>query len=162
MAAIGVFGKLQLKDQTEILVLNSPATFEQELAGLRGVQIHRQFPAGHVVFALAFMTKRVELERYARGLANHVDGDAVVWVAYPKGSSRRYSSELGRDAGWQPLGHLGYEPVRMIAIDEDWTGLRFRRAEHIKTMKRGSEHAMSKAGKAKARKGSRQRLSAPR
>jgi hypothetical protein len=52
--------------------------------------------------------------------------------------------------GWKPMGELGYEPVRMIAIDEDWSALRFRKAEFIKTMKRGAEHTISRAGKAKA------------
>jgi len=128
MATSGVFGKLQLKDQDAIVILNAPSSFEKELRGLNGVQIHREF-AGPTRFALAFMTTWPELERYANGLRRHAEGDAVVWAAYPKGSSKRYTTELGRDAGWQPLGDLGYEPVSMIAIDEDWTAKRFRRAE---------------------------------
>ena len=44
-----------------------------------------------------------------------------------------------------------FEPVRMVAIDEDWSALRFRRAEFIKTMTRPQEHRHS--AEAKARKG---------
>jgi hypothetical protein len=40
----------------------------------------------------------------------------------------------------------------MIAIDEDWSAVRFRRAQFIKTMKRDKEWAMSAAGKAIAKK----------
>lgn len=40
----------------------------------------------------------------------------------------------------------------MVAIDEDWSALRFRKAEFIKTMKRDAKWAMSKVGKAKAKK----------
>jgi hypothetical protein len=40
----------------------------------------------------------------------------------------------------------------MVAIDEDWTAKRFRRAEFIKVLTRDKSWAMSKAGKAKARK----------
>jgi hypothetical protein len=29
------------------------------------------------------------------------------------------------------LGTLGWEGVRMVAIDEDWWSLRFRRAEYV-------------------------------
>jgi hypothetical protein len=47
------------------------------------------------------------------------------------------------------LGAAGFEGVRMVAIDEDWTAVRFRRAEFIKTMTRGSEWAMSARGKAR-------------
>jgi len=57
-----------------------------------------------------------------------------------------------RDSGWNVLGAAGFEGVRMVAIDEDWSALRFRRAEFIKTMKRDSKYAMSKAGKKKAAK----------
>ncbi|MEO8473318.1 MAG: hypothetical protein ABI477_14050, partial [Chryseolinea sp.] len=47
--------------------------------------------------------------------------------------------------GWAVLGKLGFEPVRMVAIDEDWSALRFRKTSHIKTMTRSS--AISDAGK---------------
>jgi len=30
----------------------------------------------------------------------------------------------------------GYEPVRQVAIDEDWSALRFRKVEQIKKMTR--------------------------
>jgi hypothetical protein len=40
----------------------------------------------------------------------------------------------------------------MVAIDEDWSAARFRRVEFIKTMKRDSAYAMSKAGKARTAK----------
>jgi hypothetical protein len=45
------------------------------------------------------------------------------------------------------LGKAGFEPVRAVAIDEDWSALRFRRTEHIKTMTRTTLHRISKAGK---------------
>ena len=150
MPASGVFSKLQLKDQQTIVVLDPPGTFEKELNALKGVEVERRFTGAKVGFVLAFMTKRAELERFATGLQGRADGDAVVWVAYPKGSSKRYQSDIGRDAGWQELGRLGYEPVRMVAIDHDWTALRFRKAEFIKLLKRSSEHAISRVGKARA------------
>jgi hypothetical protein len=147
-----VFSKLQLKDQRQIVVIDAPASFEPEMLALRNVQVLRKIPAHGAAFCLAFMTTPAQLERYARDLGRHVQGDALVWVAYPKGTSKRYRSELHRDLGWTALGELGYEPVRMIAIDEDWSALRFRRATFIPRMKRAARHAISRAGKAKARK----------
>jgi hypothetical protein len=151
MAADGVFGKLQLREQQDLVILDSPETFEKEIAGLKGVRVQRKF-SGPASFMLAFMTTPAQLKRYAAGVAKHATGDAAVWVAYPKGSSQRYKSELHRDSGWSPLGALGYEPVRMIAIDEDWSALRFRKAEFIKNLKRGAQHTISSAGEAKAGK----------
>jgi hypothetical protein len=37
------------------------------------------------------------------------------------------------------LGAAGFEPVRMVAVDEDWSALRFRRVGFIKTLTRRSQ-----------------------
>jgi len=50
------------------------------------------------------------------------------------------------------LGELGFEPVRLVAIDEDWSALRFRRTEFIKTLTRDETRALSAAGKTKLAK----------
>ena len=65
----------------------------------------------------------------------------------PKGTSKNYKCEFNRDTGWKILGELGFEPVRMVAIDADWSALRFRRAEFIKTMIRDAKYALSAEGK---------------
>jgi len=147
-----VFAKLNLKDQTEIAVLNAPPSFE--LAALRNVVIHRKLEdLKKLNFSLTFVTKQEELDTLAKSVARKSEGDAIVWFAYPKGTSKKYKSELNRDAGcWQALGKAGFEPVRQVAIDEDWSAVRFRRVEFIKSMTRESKHAMTAQGKAKTTK----------
>ena len=146
-----VFEKLQLKDQKEIVVLNAPKSFDPEVARLKGVTIQRDLKGvKEIQFSLAFVMTQPEVEAAVKGVAARATGDAVVWFAYPKSSSKRYTSTINRDNGWDSLGVAGFEAVRMIAIDEDWSAVRFRRAEFIKTMKRDKEWAMSAAGKAKA------------
>jgi len=71
----------------------------------------------------------------------------VVWFAYPKGSSKKYTSQINRDNGWAVLGKAGFEPVRMVAIDEDWSAVRFRRVEFIKTMTRPAEARLTQKKK---------------
>ena len=148
-----VFQKLNLGDQTEIFVLNAPQSFEPELAALRGVNIVRSLDGtGEVAFLLAFVITQKDVDTLGKAVAKKAKGDAVVWFAYPKGTSKRYKSEINRDHGWDVFGKAGFEPVRSIAIDEDWTGLRFRRAEFIKSMTRDPKSRMSAAGKARAGK----------
>ena len=145
------FEKLNLKNQTRIAVLNAPKSFEPELARLKGVEIARSLNgAGLVDFVLAFVTKQQEIDALAKSVGKKTRGDAVVWFAYPKGSSKKYKCEINRDQGWQALGAAGFEPVRMIAIDEDWSATRYRRAEFIKVMTRGKEHRISAQAKARA------------
>jgi hypothetical protein len=104
---------------------------------------------------LSFVTTQPEVNELAKSVGKLAEGDAVVWFAYPKQSSKRYASEINRDDGWKALGKAGFEPVRSVAIDEDWSAVRFRRVEFIKTMKRNAQWAMTKAGKAKASAGKR-------
>ena len=78
------------------------------------------------------------------------EGDAIVWFAYPKRSSKKYRSQIDRDNGWNILGREGFEPVRMVAIDEDLSAIRFRRATFIKSMTRPKEYRLSERGQVKA------------
>lgn len=146
-----VFDKLNLKDIGRILVLNPPASFEPELARLDGVEILRGAGADErVEFVLAFVTTRGEIDSIAPLAAEKAPGDAAVWFAYPKKSSKRYKAEIRRDSGWQTLGDLGFEGVRQIAIDADWSALRFRRVEYIKSFRRARSRAMTEAGRERA------------
>ena len=145
-----VFEKLNFKDQREILVVNAPASFEPELSRLAGVKIHRDVDAvTEVSFALAFVTRQQEVDAIARAMTAKAKGDAILWFAYPKGTSKRYKCDFNRDSGWSALGAAGFEGVRMVAIDEDWSALRFRRAEFIKSMSRDPKRAMSAGGRKK-------------
>jgi hypothetical protein len=146
-----MFKKLNWKDQQQIIVLNAPEAFEAELAALEGIVIARELqPASEIHFMLAFVTRRDEIEQVAPVIAKHAIGDAVVWFAYPKASSKRYTCAINRDSGWQALGDAGFEPVRQVAIDEDWSALRFRRVTYIKKLTRSKLPAMSEAGKARS------------
>ena len=136
---MATFAKLNLKDQAEIVVLNAPASFEPELKSLKGVTVRRDAKGGDIDFSLAFVMTQKEVDTLAPQVAKKAKGDAIVWFAYPKGSSKKYKSQINRDSGWAVMGKAGFEPVRMVAIDEDWSAVRFRRVEFIKTMNRPEE-----------------------
>ena len=128
-----IFQKLNLKDQKEIVVLDPPDAFEPELEALRGVHVVRRLgDVKNVAFALAFVTRRDALQRLSTALAAKAAGDALLWFAYPKGTSKKYACDFNRDDGWDALRESGFDSVRQIAIDEDWSALRFRRTEFIK------------------------------
>ncbi len=144
-----LFRKLNLGAHTVLHVLNAPGSFEPELAALKGVTVKRSV-SGTSSFAMAFVITQPELDAASRTLAGACAGDAVLWMVYPKGTSKRYRCEFNRDSGWTALGAAGFEPVRMVAIDEDWSAVRFRRVEHIKTMTRSPDRRISTAGKKKS------------
>jgi|ERR1700689_31393 len=133
-AATPLFDKLNLGAHDEIVVFNAPESFESELKQLKGVKIVRDpSKAKAIKFGLAFATTQAQLDRVSKLLATGAEGDAVLWFAYPKGTSKRYTCEFNRDAGWGVIRAAGFDSVRMVAIDEDWSALRFRRLEHVKS-----------------------------
>ena len=128
-----LFKKLNLKDRTRILVLDAPASFEPELAALAGVTVDRAVDGRPVQFALAFVRTRARLDEVSRELTARAEGDALLWFAYPKQSSRSYTCEFNRDTGWEVVRAAGWDSVRMVAVDADWSALRFRRSAFVKS-----------------------------
>jgi hypothetical protein len=127
-----VFAKLNLGNQPEILVLDAPASFEPELAALAAVRVRRDLAeVAAVSFALVFVTRQAALDAASVAVAAKAQGDALLWFAYPKKTSKRYACEFNRDTGWDALRAHGFDTVRQVAIDEDWSALRFRRTEYI-------------------------------
>jgi hypothetical protein len=128
-----VFEKLNLKDQTEVVVLRAPMSLEPELAWLADRRVVRDLSEVDAVrFALAFAYMKAELDALSAALAAKAEGDAVLWFAYPKRTSKRYKADFDRDHGWEVLRAAGFAPVRQVAIDADWSALRFRRSEFVK------------------------------
>jgi len=145
---MGLREKLQHKTGP-MVVVGAPDEVGDELAAWEaaGVSVRRKLQRGST-FVLAFVTSCAEIERMAPKVVESLaDDDALLWMAYPKKSSKRYSSDVSRDDSWQPLGDLGFEPVRQVAIDEDWSALRFRRTEKIAKLTRS--RALSESGKAR-------------
>jgi hypothetical protein len=144
-----IFKKLNVKTQPELLVLNAPDSFRPHIEAMNEFTPIREKLTGikSIQFVLAFVTKQTEIDLLITKLAQLLDGDGMIWFAYPKGSSKRYKCDFNRDTGWNSVGDQGFEPVRMVAIDEDWSALRFRRVEHIKVMTRGKKITFSQEGK---------------
>lgn len=144
-----IFKKLNYKNQDVLYILNAPDSFKkdmQEMAGVAAVKTNLK-GAKEIPFFLAFVTKQKEVDDLATKINDCLASVGLFWFAYPKGTSKKYVCEFNRDNGWAALGKLGFEPVRMVAIDEDWSALRFKKASDIKTMTRS--FAMSAEGKKK-------------
>ncbi|HHX79930.1 MAG TPA: hypothetical protein GX692_02580 [Acholeplasmataceae bacterium] len=112
----------------------------------------RETVANHdtIDFVLVFVKSGEEISQYSELILPKIKDDGIVWFAYPKKSSKKYKVAISRDIGWETLGDYNFEPVRQISIDEDWSALRFRKVEFIKSFTRGEENAISAKGKARA------------
>ncbi|MDR1055392.1 MAG: hypothetical protein LBL90_06125 [Prevotellaceae bacterium] len=146
-----LFKKLNFKQHKEILILNSPTEFEAELKAMQDcTKIKTDIKSiSNIEFVLAFIKTQPEIDKIAPLIDKKLNGDGIVWFAYPKGTSKKYKTEINRDKGWDILGKADFETVRQVAIDDDWSALRFRKVEFIKTMNRRTDFAMTKGGKTK-------------
>ncbi|NJL12303.1 MAG: hypothetical protein HC913_04415 [Microscillaceae bacterium] len=100
-------------------------------------------------FALVFVKEQAQIAAVLDWLPTQMPGDACLWFAYPKATAKKYHCDFNRDTGWEALGKAGFEGVRQVAIDEEWSALRFRRVEFIQKMTRQKTRALTQAGKAK-------------
>ncbi len=129
--------KLNFKGQQKILLLNTPEELETEIADFGSyLEIIREVSSEKVDFCLVFVKEKAEIAPLSSIIDALMLDDGLCWWAYPKKTSKNYKSDIGRDTAWESLGKLGYEPVRMIAINSDWSALRFRKIKFIKTLNR--------------------------
>ncbi len=80
---------------------------------------------GMYPFVQVFATRLSEISRLSRRLSKHAAPNALVWISYPKKTSRT-GSDLSRDIIREAMSVAGWRAVSIVAIDEVWSALRFR------------------------------------
>ena len=141
--------KLNFKDQEQLLVLNSPESFFGELQEMKSVAtvVTDLEEIQGIEFLIAFVTTKKEIENLVRSIDRKLIGDVIFWICYPKATSKKYSCDFNRDTGFEILGEFDFEGVRQVALDEDWSALRFRKVNYIKNISRKESFALTKEAK---------------
>ena len=119
--------KLGLNPGMKAFIIAPPAGYLKLLARAAGGLTVTTRAAGMFPFVQIFATRVAELPEFAAKLAKHAAPNALVWISYPKQTSKLAGS-LSRDVIREAMGREGWRAVSIIAIDEDWSALRFRRA----------------------------------
>ena len=123
------FERLNLRNQKQIVVLSAPESFEDELSKLRGVTILRDLQdRNEIEFSLAFITKEKEVETLGKAIAKKAKGDAVIWFAYPKGTSKNTKArstaitagEFSASLDSKASGALLSMRIRRLAVFDEW------------------------------------------
>jgi hypothetical protein len=127
--------KLNYKGQKRISVINAEELFIHSIsADLRDVIIDQKIdPRYPYEFIIIFVKNVSEVERLAPNTIHNLKADGVLWFCYPKRTSKKYDSDIDRDHGWDILIESGYYGIRLVAIDENWSALRFRNKKYIKS-----------------------------
>jgi hypothetical protein len=120
--------KLNYKNHKSVAIIDAPLDLAHVIESFGDtLPVKSSIDAGVLAdFVVIFVQTKEDVQKHVGEVLPQVKPDVLLWFAYPKKSSKKYRSTIDRDHGWEALGALGYEPVRQIALDEDWSALRFR------------------------------------
>jgi len=149
-----LFKKLNYKLPFKVYAMNVPDSFNKELDEMRKfTEVTKEvYLESSIDFIILFVKTQKEIEYSIDEIFPKLAGDTILWYCYPKASSKKYKCEFNRDNGWDILGKYNLEGVRQVAIDEDWSALRFRKTEFIKKLTRNPKIAISEEGKKRTTK----------
>ncbi|HUX56909.1 MAG TPA: hypothetical protein VMV77_08050 [Bacteroidales bacterium] len=127
--------KLNYKGQRRIAVINAEENFLQALSiEFKDVIIDKAIDLRCPYdFILLFVKNVSEIEFHTPIVIHNLMADGVLWFCYPKKTSRNLSSDIYRDHGWKALNDYGFYGIRMVAVDADWSAMRFRNIKYIKS-----------------------------
>jgi hypothetical protein len=127
--------KLNYKEQKRIALINGSKVFVNSVSKtIPDVQIDIEIdPRYPYEFILLFVQQVEEIENLAPRALHNLVSDGILWFAFPKKTSKNFSSDIDRDHGWEVLIDRGFDRVRQIVIDENWSALRFRNARFIRS-----------------------------
>jgi hypothetical protein len=123
--------KLHIKPSEKLLVINQPAGYEKRL----GEPSTRLSPASTFDFIQVFVKNKNELEKLLPKVIKALQANGTLWITYPK-KTASIKTDITRDHGWDAVTSLGYQHVSLVAIDETWSALRFKKIESHGSMKK--------------------------
>ncbi len=125
MSEKSVSQKLLIKPGCSFLLINPPRGYRELLADLpENVSVVAQASAPVDVIQF-FASTQQELEEQLSRVKALLKPKSLLWVTYPKGTSK-IPSEINRDSIVETARGVGYEGVAMVAVDKDWSALRLK------------------------------------
>ena len=119
--------KIGIRPGQVLLLDRAPENLD--LGDLVDVTVVRRLPRSADV-SLTFHTHRASLERRLPQLFERTSAAGMVWVCWPKKSAQKslgmtsdLDENLVRDLGLE----LGFVDVKVAAVDDTWSGLKFVR-----------------------------------
>ncbi|MEO8404739.1 MAG: YdeI/OmpD-associated family protein [Chitinophagaceae bacterium] len=113
--------KLRIKEGSSLLTFHAPADFKKSLIGL---------PAKVTISDAAksydqihwFILNKAQLEKEMNKVLKLVKDEVVLWMYYPKGTSK-IQSDLTRDKGWDNLLKHGDKLtwISLLSFDDTWS-----------------------------------------
>ena len=116
--------KIGIKPGHRLLLRNHPPSFVKDLGKLPEGAEKMETLAGKADVVVYFTEKRATLEKDFPVLAGKLPPNGMLWIAWPKKASGR-ATDLTENTVREVGLACGLVDVKVCAIDETWSGLKF-------------------------------------
>jgi hypothetical protein len=115
--------KLGIKPGNQLLLIGAPDRYNSLLEPLpEAVQFDEQLSEATDIVQV-FSTHRIELEQLLVSYRTRLKPTGVIWVSWPKKSSRM-PTDITEDVIRDIALPLGFVDIKVCAVDEVWSGLK--------------------------------------
>jgi hypothetical protein len=122
-----ILKKLRYKEEIKGTILNAPKKINDEFKR-KGFESKVKKDSQ---FTILFVQNKTEFEEHIQSTIDKIEFDSLFWLVYPKGTSK-IKTDVNRDILWKLAEPYGYRPVSQVAIDSDWSAMRFRPIKEVK------------------------------
>ena len=117
--------KLGIKAGSSLYVWNSPQDYLSFFTDFPDeVRFPKKTEPESLDLIHAFFTSQKGMEEKAQWLKNGLKKNGMLWVSWPKGSSS-IPTDLKREPIREHFLSIGLVDVKVAAVNEDWSGLKF-------------------------------------
>lgn len=115
--------KLGIKDGFAVALIDVPASFRKLLDPLPPDVKFTTKASEKTHIAHVFATERAKLAKHLKSLRDTLATDAVVWVSWPKKSSK-VATDITEDTIREVALPMGWVDIKVCAVDDVWSGLK--------------------------------------
>jgi hypothetical protein len=122
MAVSPLARKMKRRPSTRAAIINAPPGHQ---AGFPSLPRAATSLKGKFDWIQIFVHDQAQLKLLAPKAARALSPQGLLWVSFPKGSSR-IQTDLTRDQGWDALRTLDLKWVSLVSVDETWSAFALR------------------------------------
>lgn len=117
--------KLKLKPGADAVVVNAPDGYLGQLEPLADGAAIADAMRGQHDWIQVFCATRSDLETLAPQAARALAPSSMLWLCFPKGSSK-IQSDLTRDIGWDVMEQVDLKYVTLVSVNDTWSAFGLR------------------------------------
>jgi len=115
--------KMKRSAAAHAAIINAPAGYQTR--AFRGLTPAGGSLTGKFDWIQIFVQNTADLARLAPQAAQALKPDAILWISFPKGSSK-IQTDLTRDNGWESVRMLDLKWLTLVSVDETWSAFALR------------------------------------